>query len=68
MASSEQIFVIHTWLVNSCSYHLAIASNSVIRKVCFKMEAQSSSDDIDLVSLDWLQSDGTVSASRRSAT
>jgi len=46
MASSEQIFVIRTWLVNSRSYRLATGSNSEIQNVCFEMEAQSSGGDI----------------------
>ena len=61
MASSEQIFVISAWLVNLCSYCLAIASNSEIQKVCFKVEAQSLSGDIGLVSPEWLQSEDSFS-------
>ena len=67
MASSEQIFVIRTWLVNSHSYGLATASNSEIQKLIFEMEAQRSSIDIGLVSLDWLQSNDSFSI-ERSAT
>ena len=55
MTSSEQIFVIRTWLVNSRSYHLATASNS---EMCFEMEVQSSGDDIGP---ECLQSDDSYS-------
>ena len=40
---------------------LYAASNSQIHKVCFEMDPQSSSSDIGLVSLEWLQSDDSFS-------